>query len=256
VTGASRGIGLATARTFLERGWNVVATMRSPDPSILPSSERMLVTRLDLLDRESIRSSIASAVERFGGVDVLINNAAMANFGPIDAFGMEVFEEQIAVNVLGTMDVTREVLPLMRTKGGTIINISSLLGRVGVPLMSPYVASKFAIEGFTEALEMELRPLGIKVRLIEPGPVATGMVRDAVERGAGRGEYVGRVRDRTLARRGVPPARVARAIYRAAIAKGGRMRYPVGAISRILLILRKIFPHSMLEWIIATGTGG
>jgi len=257
VTGASRGIGLATARTFFERGWNVVATMRSPDPSILPSSERMLVTRLDLLDRESIRTSVASAVERFGGVDVLVNNAAFASFGPLEAIGIGAFEEQIDVNVLGTMDVTRELLPLMRAKGGTIINISSLLGRVGAPLMSPYVASKFAIEGFTEALEMELRPLGIRVRLIEPGPVATRMVMDAVEGGVGGGgPYVERVRGAMLSRKGMPPEKVAAIVRRAAIARGHRIRYPVGLTSRGVQVLRKALPHSILEAIIGQGTKG
>ncbi|MEJ5053459.1 SDR family oxidoreductase [Sphingobacterium sp. MYb382] len=175
ITGSSTGIGRAAAELFSKNGWNVVATMRNPEAEeILQTLENVLVTRLDLEDVQSIADSLHAAVERFGKVDLLVNNAAFGQYGIFEALKPEQIEKQFAVNVFGTMNVIRAVLPHFRAeKQGAIINVSSAGGRIGIPLISMYVSSKFALEGFTEALSYELASQNISIKLVEPGGVAT-----------------------------------------------------------------------------------
>ncbi len=175
ITGASSGIGRATAQLFAQRGWNVVATMRKPaDGADLGPSERVLVTRLDLVDQPSIGAAVQAAVERFGAIDVLVNNAGYGAYGPLEATPMSVLRRQFDVNVFGLVATTRAVLPHMRSqKRGVVVNVSSVGGRVAYPLGSLYHGSKWAVEGLSEALHFELRPLGIGVKLVEPGGVKT-----------------------------------------------------------------------------------
>lgn len=175
ITGSSTGIGRATALLFAKNGWNVVATMRRPEEEKeLNQLQNVLVTRLDLEDVSSITSSLESTLERFGSLDLLVNNAAYGQYGIFEALEPEQIEKQFRVNVFGTMHVIRGVLPYFRMqKQGSIINVSSAGGRIGIPLISMYVASKFALEGFTEALSYELASQNIDIKLIEPGGVAT-----------------------------------------------------------------------------------
>lgn len=175
ITGASSGIGKATARLFAERGWNVVATMRNPaDAAELASRDNVLIARLDLLDPDSIRSSVAAGVERFGSIDVLLNNAGYGAYGPLEATPMEVIRRQFDVNVFGLIETIQAVLPIMRRRRtGTIMNVSSVGGRVTYPLGTLYHGSKWAVEGVSEALHFELVPFGIRVKIIEPGGVRT-----------------------------------------------------------------------------------
>lgn len=175
ITGASSGIGKATAQLFAERGWNVVATMRNPaDAAELASRDNVLTARLDLLDSDSIRSSVAAGVERFGSIDVLLNNAGYGAYGPLEATPMAVIRRQFDVNVFGLIETIQAVLPIMRRRRtGTIINVSSVGGRVTYPLGTLYHGSKWAVEGVSEALHFELVPFGIRVKIIEPGGVRT-----------------------------------------------------------------------------------
>ena len=175
ITGASSGIGKATAHYFHDRGWNVVATLRNPmqagDLSDLP---RVLVTRLDVTDGSSIAAAVDAAHARFGGIDVLLNNAGYGAYGPLEAFDMEGIRRQFDTNVIGLLEVTKAVLPSMRAQGkGVIVNISSIGGRMTFPLGSLYHGTKFAVEGLSEALHYELEPLGIRVKIVEPGMIAT-----------------------------------------------------------------------------------
>jgi NAD(P)-dependent dehydrogenase (short-subunit alcohol dehydrogenase family) len=158
ITGTSSGFGKVTAKLFARNGWHVVATMRNPgEQTDLVDTNDVMVTRLDLRDRESIGQAIEAGITRFGTIDVLINNAGFGLFGVFEATSREKIQEQFDVNVFGVMDVTRAILPHFRkNKGGLIINVSSGAGIFALPMISLYCASKFALEGFSESLSYEL----------------------------------------------------------------------------------------------------
>ena len=175
ITGASSGIGKATAALFADRGWNVIATMRNPDDGAdLADLDNVLVTALDVLDSDSIQAAVAAGLERFGAIDVLVNNAGYGAYGPLEATPMSAIRRQFDVNVFGLIETIQAVLPTMREqRSGVIINISSVGGRMTFPLGSLYHGSKWAVEGLSEALHFELATLGIRVKLVEPGGVNT-----------------------------------------------------------------------------------
>ena len=174
ITGASSGIGKATAHHFASKGWNVVATMRSPEDGADLTAGNVLVTRLDLLDPQSIETSVGDAIDRFGSIDVLVNNAGYGAYGPLEATSMDVLRRQFDVNFFGLVELTKAVLPGMRTRrGGTIVNVSSVGGRFAFPFGSLYHGSKWAVEGLSEALHFEVRLFGGRVKIVEPGGVKT-----------------------------------------------------------------------------------
>jgi NAD(P)-dependent dehydrogenase (short-subunit alcohol dehydrogenase family) len=174
ITGASSGIGKATAAYFADRGWNVVATMRKPEYGAELAADNVLVTRLDVLDEASIQSAVHAAHERFGGIDALLNNAGYGAYGALEATPMDVIRRQFDVNLFGLIAVTQAVLKGMRAqKSGVIVNISSVGGRMCYPFGALYHGSKWAVEGLSEALHFELIPLGIRVKVVEPGGVET-----------------------------------------------------------------------------------
>lgn len=175
ITGASSGIGKSTAQRFATEGWNVVATMRTPsDGAELAERDNTMVTHLDLLDPASIETAVSAAIERFGAIDVLLNNGGYGAYGPLEATPVEVIRRQFDVNVFGLIETIQAVLPHMRARrSGLIINMSSVGGRVTYPFGTPYHGSKWAVEGISEALHYELIPLGIGVKIIEPGGVRT-----------------------------------------------------------------------------------
>ena len=171
ITGTSSGFGASAANFFAGKGWKVIATMRdtvkTPDFS---NSENIFVTRLDVEDPASIHLAIEAGIERFGKIDVLVNNAGYGLFGIFEGADPKAIQNQFAVNVFGAMDVTRAILPHFReNKSGVIINISSGAGAIGFPMASIYSSSKFALEGWSEGLRYELASLGIQVKVIEPG---------------------------------------------------------------------------------------
>jgi NAD(P)-dependent dehydrogenase (short-subunit alcohol dehydrogenase family) len=170
ITGASSGIGRASATLFASKGWNVVATMRDPVKGAdLAGPRNVLVTRLDLQDRASIAPAVEAGIDRFGRIDTLVNNAGYGQYGLFEAISREQVQEQFDVNVFGVMDVTRAILPHFRAnKGGHIVNVSSGAGLFTLPLISLYCASKFALEGFSEALSYELASQNIAVKLVTP----------------------------------------------------------------------------------------
>lgn len=175
ITGASSGIGKATAKRFHKAGWNVIATMRSPEvEQELNQLEKVHVTRLDVLDLKSIQSAIAEGITKFGQIDVLANNAGYGAYGPLEATPIEKIRRQFDVNVIGVFAVTQAILPYMRAKrSGVIVNISSIGGKITFPLGSLYHGTKFAVEGLSESLHFELLPIGVSVKLVEPGMVKT-----------------------------------------------------------------------------------
>jgi NAD(P)-dependent dehydrogenase (short-subunit alcohol dehydrogenase family) len=175
ITGASSGIGRASAALFADRGWNVIATMRNPDDGAeLAARDDVLVTRLDLLDSGSIEKAVAEGIDRFGGIDVLLNNAGYGAYGPLEATPMDVIRRQFDVNLFGLVETIQAVLPAMRAqRSGVIVNVSSVGGRMTYPLGTLYHGSKWAVEGLSEALHYELSTLGIRVKVVEPGGVNT-----------------------------------------------------------------------------------
>ncbi len=175
ITGSSTGIGRATAFLFHERGWNVVATMRAPESETeLDQLDNVLVTRLDVTDRPSIEAAVAQSMERFGSVDVLVNNAGYGAFGLLEATSHEKIVRQFETNVIGLLDTTKALIPHFRQQGrGTIVNVSSIGGRMAFPRGTLYHGSKWAVEGLSEALSFEMQAIGVRVKVVEPGVVNT-----------------------------------------------------------------------------------
>lgn len=175
ITGSSSGIGRATAFKFQKEGWNVIASMRTPEKEEeLNKLENVLVTKLDVLELETIESTLAAGIERFKTIDVVLNNAGYALMGTFESAKRESIIRQFEVNVQGLFDVTQKALPHFRErKSGMFINISSVGGRMTFPLMPLYHSTKWAVEGFSESLHWELSQIGLKVKIVEPGGVAT-----------------------------------------------------------------------------------
>ncbi len=195
VTGASRGLGLEIVKAALGRGDSVVATARDtrivekalPGKASPGYAERLLAVPLDVTDHKQALAAVEAAVARFGGIDVLVNNAGRGLVGAVeetsDAEAREVFD----INVFGLLAVTRAVAPVMRAAGrGKILNLSSTGGMVAWPGWGVYSATKFAVEGLTEAMRLELAPLGIRVTSVQPGPLRTDFLSSSsLQRAAG-----------------------------------------------------------------------
>jgi NADP-dependent 3-hydroxy acid dehydrogenase YdfG len=175
ITGASSGIGRATAKLFQEKGWNVIASMRSPEKETeLNALENTLVTKLDVLELDTIDSALTQGIDKFGKIDVVLNNAGYGLMGTFESATRESIIRQFGVNVQGLFDVTQAALPHFRkNKDGMFINISSIGGKMTFPLMPLYHSTKWAVEGFSESLRWEMAQIGVQVKLVEPGGVAT-----------------------------------------------------------------------------------
>jgi NAD(P)-dependent dehydrogenase (short-subunit alcohol dehydrogenase family) len=166
ITGCSSGYGLATARHFLERGWRVIATMRTPRADLFAPSKRLEVVRLDVTDA----ASIAAALDKAGPIDALVNNAGIGLLGAFEATPMAKVRAVFETNTFGTIAMTQAAVPQMRERGsGVIVNVTSSVTLSPMPLASVYTASKMAIEGFTGSLAHELAAFGVRVKLVEPG---------------------------------------------------------------------------------------
>lgn len=245
ITGCSSGIGKAATQLFAEKGWNVIATMRNPIASAdLAQTDNILITQLDVQNQETIDRAIEEGIARFGRIDALINNAGYGQYGLFEAVPKDKIEEQFAVNVFGVMDVTRSVLPHFRhNKNGIIINISSGAGIFTLPMISLYCASKFALEGFSEALSYELASQNIAVKLVIPhgGVNSTDFSARSAQDSSNDAmltDYDEFIRQTNAAFAGMTAARtissndVAKAIYEAATDETNRLRYLVGDDAR------------------------
>lgn len=257
ITGTSSGIGLETALYFFERKWNVIATMRNPEKRRTPLHEKGLpdIVHLDVMDSVSISAAIQYALDRYQKVDVLVNNAGYAVYGPFEATTRAQAAQQFNTNVFGLMEVTREFLPLFRKqKGGVLINVASMGGRIGFPLYTLYNSTKWAVEGFSEALQYELKPLNIKVKMIEPGVIKTDFydrsqdTADSTALTEAYGNILKRGQKFTgenAVRTGTEPRVVARAIYQAATDAGWRLRFPIGNDAWQVSLMRRLLPEWM-----------
>lgn len=256
ITGSSSGIGKTTAHYFLEHGWNVIATMRSPEKETeLNKHPNCLVTRLDVSDEKSIESAIDQGLKRFQKIDVLVNNAGYGLMGVLEGMSIEQIKKQFDTNVFGLLLVTQKILPYFRKQNsGTIINISSVAGRVAFPLFSLYHGTKWAVEGISESLQYELSPFNIKVKCVEPGAIKT----DFYDRSADNNlkttpdaylKFAHYMLNKTnqAGSLGKKPIAVARVIYRAANDQSFKLRYPVGLDIKFFLFMRQMMPTSLFR---------
>ena len=256
ITGASTGIGRETARYFAQQGWNVAATMRTPQKGAdLLGMPNVKVFPLDVLDVVSIEAAIQATLDQFGAIDVLFNNAGYALAGAFEAVSPERIEKQFATNVFGVMNTTRAILPYFRQKrSGLIINTTSSGGRITFPLYSVYNSTKWAVEGFMESLQYELKPFNIRIKNIEPGTVKSDF-ENAIEYvpAPAYDPYAQRVHQNTLAsyKNAAEPAEVAKVVYQAATSTNFKLRYAAGNQPKLAFFLRWLLPLNTFNQLVA-----
>lgn len=269
MTGASSGIGEASARRLAGLGFHVFAGVRKPeDGERLRSSAGGGITpvRIDVTDADSIAQAAREVREATGGrLAGLVNNAGIAVPAPLEHQPIDDFRQQIEVNLVGQVAVTQAFIPLLRAARGRIVNVSSIGGKVAVPLLGAYAASKFALEGVSDVLRRELRPWGIQVSVIEPGTIATpiwdkGIVSgDALRETMGPdaqrdyGDLIATVRTASEqgAKTGLPPDAVAKDIAHALTARKPRTRYLVGREAKSRGAIARFLPDRFMDSAIA-----
>lgn len=233
ITGCSSGYGLETARHFLANGWRVMATMRTPRLDLFPVSEDLRVLALDVTRPDTI----ARALDAAGLIDVLVNNAGVGLFGAFEATPISTVRDIFETNTFGVMSMCQAIIPQFRARRtGTIVNVTSSATLAPFPLVAAYTASKSAIEGFTESLELELRDFGVRVKLVEPGYGPTtsftangqqrmqGLIPSAYEPFA-HSVFAGFTKDMPVTRE----SDVAEVVLKAANDLSSQLRFPAGA---------------------------
>jgi NAD(P)-dependent dehydrogenase (short-subunit alcohol dehydrogenase family) len=269
ITGCSSGIGLDAARGLKSRGWRVFATCRQEADCERLRVEGLESFRLDYADEDSIAAAVAEALGRTGGtLDALFNNGAFACPGLVEDLPRGALREIFEVNLFGYHDLARRVIPVMRSQGqGRIVNCSSVLGLVGLQFRGAYVATKFAMEGLTDVMRIELNGSGIDVILIEPGPIATNIRQNAIphfekwidwEKSARADLYRslrGRLYDRKTKKDAfeLEPAAVTAKLVRALEARHPKARYYVTTPTYLMGFARRVLPTRALDWMIARG---
>ena len=250
ITGCSSGFGKATVELFLNRGWNVIATMRSPS-EVFGESDQLLITQMDVTGPDSISRAIDSGIERFGRIDAVVNNAGIGLFSALEATPASRIHEIFETNVFGVIAVAQKVIPHMREqRSGTIINVTSNTALTPMPLVSVYAASKTAIEGFSESLAYELDLFNIRVKLVEPGfAPTTGFSANTGEMNGlipeSYANYAAQLME-NLQNRPMAYTReqdVAEQVYAAATDESDRLRYPAGTDSEMSAQLRWTNPE-------------
>jgi NAD(P)-dependent dehydrogenase (short-subunit alcohol dehydrogenase family) len=238
ITGTSSGYGKATTELFLDRGWNVVATMRQPKPDIFGAqSDRLKVLPLDVTNSGSVIKAIADAISTFGTIDVLVNNAGIGIVGAFEATPIATVREVFETNTFGVMAMTHAVLPLFRERRrGLVVNVTSSVTLARMPLAAAYTASKAAIEGFTGSLAFEMEWFNVRVKLVEPGYApSTRFTSNGASRMQGLiPEAYAPFAEPIFAAFAQPAAvttesDVAEAVWRAANDTTGQLRFPAGA---------------------------
>jgi NAD(P)-dependent dehydrogenase (short-subunit alcohol dehydrogenase family) len=268
VTGASTGIGRATALGLDAAGWKVFAGVRKPaDAESLreAGSERIAPLILDLTDAEQIAAAATRiGGEGEGGLDGLVNNAGVAIPSPLETIPIEDFRRQVEVNLTGHVAVTQALLPALRVASGRIVFISSIGGRIAFPLTGAYHAAKFGIEAVGDVFRQELRPWGIAVSIVEPGSIDTPiwergertadeLGRRSPQREALYGKAIESYRKviRDTAERGIPPQKVVQAIEHALSARRPRSRYLVGLDAKVQARIKPLLPTPVFDRIVA-----
>lgn len=269
ITGCSSGIGHDAAHGLTRAGWRVFATCRKEADCERLRGEGLESFVLDYADEDSIAAAVAEALSRTGGtLDAVFNNGAFACPGAVEDLPRGALREIFEVNLFGCHDLTRQVIPAMRAQGhGRIVNCSSILGLVGARWRGAYVATKFAMEGLTDVLRLEMAGTAIKVILIEPGPITSMIRRNAIphfERWIDwrasplRAEYEASLLKRLYASRGpdrfeLPASAVTARLLTALESPNPRARYFVTAPTHAMGIARRLLPDRLLDWVLAKG---
>ncbi|MBA2813304.1 oxidoreductase [Streptomyces sp. KM273126] len=266
VTGASSGIGEATALKLHALGYTVYAAARRTDRLQKLADRGIRPLAMDVTDDDSMRSGIDRVVADSGRLDVLVNNAGYGSYGAIEDVPMDEARYQFEVNVFGAMRLAQLALPHMRTQhSGTIINVTSMGGKIHTPLGGWYHGTKFALEALSDCLRMEVKPFGIDVVVIEPGGIKTewgAIAADALRKASSDGAYVKQadavansLTSEANAKRLSSPQVIANAIAKAATARRPKTRYATGFGARPMITLRRILPDRAFDAFISRATG-
>ncbi|EEL98971.1 SDR family oxidoreductase [Bacillus mycoides] len=267
ITGASSGFGLLTTLELAKKDYFVIATMRNLEKQIdlisqatkLDLQQNIKVKQLDVTDQGSIHN-FQLFLNEINRIDILINNAGYANGGFIEEIPVEDYRKQFETNLFGAISITQLVLPYMRKqKSGKIINISSISGKVGFPGLSPYVSSKYALEGWSESLRLEVKPFGIDVALLEPGSYNTNiwevgkqLAENQSDTTSPYKEYMDKIQKHinngndTLGN----PMDVANKIVEIAEARRTTLRYPIGKGVKFMIFAKKVLPWRLWEFLV------
>jgi NAD(P)-dependent dehydrogenase (short-subunit alcohol dehydrogenase family) len=270
ITGCSSGIGLATAHVLKTRGWNVIASARKTEDVERLRQMGLQTVRLNVADPVSIEDALNETLTLTGGkLDALVNNAGIAIPGAAEDLSREILQRQFDTNFFGTLELTNSVLALMRRQGyGRIVMLSSILGRLAVPWRGAYNASKFALEGITDTLRLELRGTNIYVSIIEPGPIESrfrantyaAFQRNIDREHSAHREYYARVEKRLGGTKPLPftlpPEAVLKKVVHALEARRPKARYGVTFPTHLFHVLRRVLPARVLDVILAATTHG
>lgn len=257
ITGCSSGIGRATALLLAQRGWRVFATARRLETVSDLASERITPLQLDVTDEASMATAVQQVLDAEGRIDALVNSAGYAQAGPLEQATGEEIRRQFETNTFGPLRLAQLILPMMRAQqGGRIVNVSSINGRVAIPFVGLYCASKFALEALSDALRLESRPFGVRTIVVEPGSTKTNF-QEASTRSSRRFaadtsspyhryfEPFSRLIERTAW--SSPPETVARAIHRALTAEQPHARYRATPQARLMLALAPLLPDRLRD---------
>lgn len=267
ITGCSSGIGLAAARYLRDRGWAVIPTARKPEDIQQLRAEGFNPVALDVTDSAAIQQAANDVLRLFGGnLGALVNNAGYGQPGAMEDMTRDAMRDQFEVNVFGLQELTNQLIPAFRRQGyGRIVNVSSVLGRVSLPFMGVYSASKFAVEAMSDAMRVELWKSGVAVSLVEPGPIETAFRKSSRERARTQQENFGRSHFEKYYREQMgeagtkklshmfmlSPESVARKIAHAIESPRPRRRYPVTAVAHMMEFLRAFVPDGMIDRLMA-----
>ncbi|MFD9467216.1 oxidoreductase [Streptomyces sp. NPDC060027] len=266
ITGASSGIGEATALKLQELGYTVYGAARRTDRLQKLADRGIRPLEMDVTDDDSIRDGVEKVTAETGRIDVLVNNAGYGSYGALEDIPLTEARYQFEVNVFGALRLTQLVLPHMRAQhSGTVVNITSMGGKIYTPLGGWYHGTKFALEALSDCLRLEARPFGIDVVVIEPGAIATewgDIAADNLEKSSASGPYaaqaaamVSSLRSEANAKRNSPPSVIADAIGKAVTARRPKTRYVTGFGARPLIALRRLLPDRGFDTVISRALG-
>ncbi|MET3615896.1 NAD(P)-dependent dehydrogenase (short-subunit alcohol dehydrogenase family) [Rhizobium aquaticum] len=265
ITGSSTGIGAFCARALKEKGWRVFATVRREEDRVSLEDDGIETFLMDYADLDSIRRLVNDVTTRTGGtLDALFNNGAYGQTGAVEDLTVEVLKAQFDVNFFGWHELTRLIVPIMRRQGhGRIVQCSSILGVVPAPYRGAYTASKFALEGLSITLRMELAGTGIHVSLIEPGPIESRFLATALEKFLANIDYrnsvhaasyerqLGRLKGERRAKGKLGPEAVMTVLEKALTSPNPKAHYPVTTVAKQGMLLKKLLPADMFYKLIS-----
>ena len=254
ITGASSGVGKACAELFYRSGWNVVATARAiATLGFLPDTDQTLKLRIDVTNESSIVDAMTAAIHRFGSIDVLVNNAGIGLGGAFESITDNELRDIFSVNFFGAASAIRAVAPLMRRqRAGVIVNVTSITGRLGLPFMGSYDATKFALEGLSESLRYEFSLVGVRIKLVEPGGVKTRFAHKWIRNDAYEpilGQFIDKMTKGATEAKG--PEKVAEMVFKAATDRSRKLRYTVNG-SGPFIYLHRLLPDAIWRRLVAS----